>query len=55
MFDDFGESEGSLTLKELDGHLGERFVGTYVGAVFYSSKESSWKDQLGKFINDVIE
>ena len=51
MFDDFGESDNSLSLKELDGHLVKDFGEIYLGAVFYSSKADVWQEELDVLIN----
>ncbi|TLY45132.1 MAG: response regulator [Gammaproteobacteria bacterium] len=46
MFDDFGESDSSLTLNEIDQLLKINFSSFYMGYVFYSSRESNWKQIL---------
>tara|TARA_B100001250_G_C19554230_1_gene680413 strand:- start:218 stop:496 length:279 start_codon:yes stop_codon:yes gene_type:complete len=48
MFDDFGESDNSLSLNELDKHLKEDFDEYYLGSVFYSSKANVWKQDFDK-------
>jgi hypothetical protein len=51
MFDDFGESDESITLKQIDGALHREFENNYLGAVFYNSKENKWKDEISIFIS----
>jgi hypothetical protein len=51
MFDDFGESDTSITLSQIDKALTEEFQNIYKGYVFYSSKESNWQDELSLLIN----
>lgn len=51
MFDDFGESDTSITLDELNRSLRNEFDAIYKGSVFYSSKQSKWRDEL----KDLIE
>lgn len=50
MFDDFGESDTSITLKQLDKLLRDEFAEIYKGAIFYSSRETRWKDELKSFL-----
>lgn len=51
MFDDFGESDNSLTLSELDKALRSEFSHIYIGSVFYSSREEKWKSELTNLID----
>lgn len=46
MFDDFGESDNSITLNQLDQILTKEFPEIYKGTVYYSSRENKWKDEL---------
>jgi CheY-like chemotaxis protein len=46
MFDDFGESDSSITLNQIDDILKTEFTGFYLGYVFYNSRESNWKNVL---------
>lgn len=54
MFDDFGESDTSITLTQLDNLLKEEFSDMYFGAVFYSSREGKWKQELNILIEKVL-
>jgi len=50
MFDDFGESDTSITLKELNDLLKKDFPEVYQGAIFYSTRETKWKDELDSYL-----
>lgn len=54
MFDDFGEGDTSITLSELDQALEHEFSEIYRGAIFYSSRESNWRDELKLLIDQDI-
>jgi CheY-like chemotaxis protein len=53
MFDDFGESDLSITLSQIDTMLKESFNDFYLGYVFYNSKQSNWKDKLQHYIESI--
>jgi response regulator of citrate/malate metabolism len=53
MFDDFGESDSSLTLGEIDGILRKEFEKFYKGYIFYNSRESNWKNVLSDKLNAI--
>lgn len=53
MFDDFGESDRSITLTQIDEILKEEYPDFYLGAVFYSSGQTGWKSNLKTFIKDL--
>jgi CheY-like chemotaxis protein len=53
MFDDFGESDLSITLSQIDSMLKESFQSFYIGYVFYNSKQSTWKDKLQLFLGTI--
>lgn len=53
MFDDFGESDASITLGQIDSMLRESFNGFYLGAVFYNSNQSNWKDTLKNYMGSI--
>ena len=55
MFDDFGEGDTSITLSELNQMLESEFPEIYKGAVFYSSRESNWKDELKTLVDQEIQ
>ena len=55
MFDDFGESDRSMTLSELDEALDEEFKEIYLGSVYYSSRENKWKDELKEIIEKQLQ
>lgn len=46
MFDDFGESDTSITLRQLDNILKNEFPDIYIGAVYYNTREEKWKNEL---------
>lgn len=46
MFDEFGESDRSVTLSQIDGILKEEYPEFYNGAIYYSSSQSDWKEKL---------
>src|SRR5690606_11551523 len=50
MFDDFGESDTSITLSQLDNLLKTEFPNIYIGAVYYNTREEKWKSDLSDFI-----
>lgn len=55
MFDDFGESDTSITLSQLDELLKNEFPDTYKGAVYYNTREDKWKTDLANFISTLQE
>lgn len=46
MFDDFGESDLSVTLKQIDHSLKVEFPNMYLGSVFYHARENKWQEDL---------
>lgn len=46
MFDDFGESDTSVTLEHLNKLLNEEFSTLYKGVVYYNTREDNWKTAL---------
>lgn len=46
MFDDFGESDQSITLEQINSSLSEDFPSHFLGSVFYQSKETKWQEEL---------
>ena len=54
MFDDFGESDTSITLQQMDIVFKLEFQNQYKGFVFYNSKESSWKKALSQHLNQLL-
>ena len=53
MFDDFGESDLSITLSQIDNSLKEEFPDLYVGSVFYHARENNWQDELRLLIKNL--
>ncbi|SCW88821.1 hypothetical protein [Mucilaginibacter sp. NFR10] len=53
MFDDFGESDISITLSQIDQSLAEQFAGLYLGSVFYNARENKWQEDLKRIIEEV--
>lgn len=54
MFDEFGESDRSITLQQLNGILKEEFPSNYIDAIYYSSSQSQWKDELRRILEDYL-
>jgi len=50
MFDDFGESDTSVTLSQIDIVLKNEFPDFYVGYVFYNSRETKWQTSLKNYL-----
>jgi len=53
MFDDFGESDLSITLTQIDESLKREFSDQYIGSVFYHARENKWQEDLKKLIQEV--
>jgi DNA-binding NarL/FixJ family response regulator len=53
MFDDFGESDLSITLSQIDESLKQDFSSIYLGSVFYNATENKWKDDLRQILQIV--
>ncbi|MCY1022709.1 response regulator transcription factor [Pyxidicoccus sp. MSG2] len=53
-FDRFGEGLDLLTLEQLDTALRAAHAGHYLGAVFYSVTDESWKAHLEKLIRSQV-
>lgn len=53
MFDDFGESDSSITLEQINNILQSQFSDFYLGYVFYNSRETQWQTKLHKFLSDL--
>jgi hypothetical protein len=53
MFDDFGESDLSITLTQINKSLTEEFPDLYVGSVFYNARENNWQAELKLLINSL--
>jgi DNA-binding NarL/FixJ family response regulator len=51
MFDDFGESDTSITLTQLNDALSAEFPTDFIGSVFYSSIGVKWRDNLKALLN----
>lgn len=54
MFDDFGESDSSITLSQLDNVLKNEFQKCYKGVVYYNTREDKWKDDLDSYIKKIM-
>lgn len=50
MFDDFGESDTSITISQLDSLLNQEFKSFYKGVVYYNTREDKWKTTLNSLI-----
>lgn len=53
MFDNFGESDNSITLAQMDAVLKDDYNESYVGSVFYSSDISQWEADLNLLMRKV--
>jgi DNA-binding NarL/FixJ family response regulator len=53
MFDDFGESDLSITLSQIDHSLKQEFSNIYLGSVFYHARENKWQDDLKTIIQEI--
>ena len=53
MLDRFGSGGAQLTLEQLDQQLASEFSPAYLGIVYYSSAQESWKSQLSVLINQM--
>lgn len=51
MLDLFGSGSEQITIKQLDQELANEFSPFYLGIVYYSSAQESWKLQLSTMIN----
>jgi uncharacterized protein (DUF2164 family) len=55
MFEDFSSNDSNLTLKDIDQNLKQEFFPSYLGYVYYNSKEQNWKDSLLKLVDKLKE
>lgn len=55
MLDSFGVAGAQLTLEQLDSELSAEFSPDYLGIIYYSSAQESWKSQLAAKINIIYE
>lgn len=55
MLDSFGGAGTQLTLEQLDAQLSAEFSPAYLGIVYYSSTQESWKSQIAAKINTISE
>lgn len=53
MFDDFGESDLSITLSQINSSLKEEFSDLYIGSVFYHARENKWQEELKSLIQNI--
>lgn len=53
MLDSFGSGNAQINIQQLDSELSEEFSPIYLGIVYYSSAQESWKPQLAKLINGI--
>lgn len=54
MFDDFGESDSSITLTQLNNVLKDEFEKIYRGVVYYNTREDKWKEDLDSYIKQFM-
>ena len=50
-FENFGEGNSIITLKELSNELNALYNETYMGTVYYNAVLNNWKDDLKKILN----
>ncbi|MBC8988491.1 hypothetical protein H9X96_22330 [Pedobacter sp. N36a] len=53
MFDNFGESDNSITLDQMDAVLKSDYNEAYVGSVFYRSDISQWENDLNLLMSKI--
>lgn len=53
MFDGFGEGEGRVSIDDLGSRMATSFSDFYVGHVYYSQAEDTWKKDLEKFLKGI--
>ncbi len=44
---------GSISIKQLDDQLSEKYAELYMGYIYYKSGQTDWKDHLFNFINTI--
>lgn len=54
MFDDFGESDRSITLSQIDELFRGEFPNDYLGSIFYGSGQTAWKRELKKALDNLV-
>lgn len=54
MFNDFGINSSFINLEEINKLCMSEFSEFYLGAVFYTSRDTSWKEKLTNFIEENI-
>lgn len=54
MFDDFGESDTSVTLEHLNKLLSDEFPTLYKGVAYYNTREDNWKTELDLLIKSYM-
>jgi DNA-binding NarL/FixJ family response regulator len=47
-FDKFGEGVDAIRLPELDAQLRASHAHTYIGAIYYSTSDEAWKEDLAR-------
>jgi len=52
MFDDFGSTGYSISLKDLDIQLKNNFPKNYLGYVYFESGSTNWENDIKKLIDD---
>ena len=53
MFDDFGESDISVTVNQIDDSLKQEFPDIFLGSVFYHARENKWQNDLMNIIDKI--
>lgn len=51
-FDTLGEGDMMIGIDELGSKLREEFGTIYLGIIYYSPAEASWREQLKRFLHD---
>lgn len=53
MFDNFGESDNSITLDQMNAVLKSDYSDAYIGSVFYRSDISQWENDLNILLTKI--
>lgn len=52
MFNEFGVHSSFINLNEIDELCKTEFLDFYIGAVYYTSRDATWKEKLKNFIDN---
>lgn len=54
MFDGFGEGQSRVSIDDITSEMTKAFPGFYVGHVYYSQTEDSWKNRLTTLLKGIM-